>query len=296
MKVSKDIISGWPGYRLTAGGLSIGIVPDIGGRIMSLVFRGEELLYVHASEAGKIHDFSHVADLRTFKKEFGFRIFGGDKTWVAPEKDWWDKIPPLEIDAGRYTFEVKDNFVIMVSPVCRETGLQITRRVSLAEDGAIHLEEEFHNTTEREIVKGIWNVTQIKKPFDVYVPAALGDVRSYYLEDATLPEFGLVPQEKNGWVIIPCRGKVCYKIGAMLREGRSVVVKDASFARVSWARSFDIDFARPYAHRSIIEVFNSPQYDYGEFEVHSPLYRIAPGARVSLRQCWQLAEGFGKFF
>ena len=289
------MISGWSGYRLTVGALSLGITPDIGGRMMSLVFCGEELLYAHAPQAGHVYDFSGIKDFRLIKKEFGFRIFGGDKTWVAPEKDWWDKIPPLEIDAGRYTAEFNDNGVIMVSPVCRETGLQVTRRLELYEDGAVSLEEEFCNTTSREIVKGIWNVTQIKKPFDVYVPAALKDIRSYYHEDPTLPDPGFDPQERDGWVIIPCQGKICYKFGGMIREGHAVVVKETVSGRMTWSRSFDIDLDQPYAHRSVIEVFNSPKYDYGECEVHSPLYRIAPGARVFLRQSWKLALGDGEF-
>ena len=296
MKISQDMISGWPGYRLTARDVSLGVVPDIGGRILSLTFRGEELLYGPAPQSGQIADFSSVTDFRAFKKGFGFHIFGGDKTWVAPEKDWWDKIPPLEIDVGRYAFEVKGNIVVMVSPVCRETGLQITRRLALHEDGTISLEEEFCNMTSREIVKGIWNVTQIKKPFDVYVPAASNDVRSYHHEDPTLPQPGIIPQEKDGWVMIPCQGKICYKFGAMIREGRAVVVKEVPFGKVTWSRFFDIDLTQPYAHHSVVEIFNSSQYDYGEIEVHSPLYRIAPGVRVSLKQSWKIREESGEFF
>ncbi|MBF0122105.1 MAG: hypothetical protein HQL21_01690 [Candidatus Omnitrophica bacterium] len=295
MNISQEIILGWSGYRLTDGDLSLGVTPDIGGRILSLIFRGEELLYGHAPEAGQIYDFSTVTDLRFWKKQFGFHIFGGDKTWVAPEKDWWDKIPPLEIDVGRYSLEIKGNFVVMVSLLCRETGLQITRRISL-DEGMVLIEEEFCNMSSQTIVKGIWNVTQINKPFDVYIPAAVKDVRSYYHEDPTLPRFEVVPQVKGDGVIIPCRGDICYKLGAMVREGRAVVIKETPGGRVAWSRSFDIDLSQPYAHRSVVEVFNSSKYDYGELEIHSPLYEIAPGARVCLKQSWKITEVKGEFF
>jgi hypothetical protein len=288
MNISREKIFGWSGYRVAAGGLSLGLVPDVGGRIMSLAFGGEELLYAHEPEFGKIYDFSRVADLKMFKKEFGFRILGGDKTWVAPEYEWIERIPPLELDAGSYDWRETGDEIIMTSPVCRETGLQVTRRIRLGLESEIHLQEDLYNATTLPVTKGIWNVTQIKKPFDVLVPAGLSDVRSYHYEDDTLPSPGIAPRKEGEWVRIPCLGKVCYKFGAMLCEGQAVVIKDTPRGRVRWSRSFAIDPSVPYAHSSMVEVFNSALFDYGECEIHSPLYQIPPGGRVSFKQSWKL--------
>lgn len=288
MNISQEKVFGWSGYKITSSDLSLGLVPDVGGRIMSLAFDGEELLYAHEPEFGKTYDFSGVTDLKTFKKEFGFHILGGDKTWVAPEYEWVERIPPLELDAGRYDWKVAGEEIIMTSPVCRETGLQVTRRISLGFAGEICLQEELCNTTALPFVKGIWNVTQIRKPFDLLVPADLLDVRSYHYEDETLPSPGLSPQKEGSWVRIPSMGKVCHKFGAMLREGQAVVIKDTPRGRIRWSRSFSIDPSRPYAHSSMVEVFNSALFDYGECEIHSPLYQIPSGGRVSFKQSWKL--------
>ncbi|MBF0569527.1 MAG: DUF4380 domain-containing protein [Candidatus Omnitrophica bacterium] len=289
MEIFEENICGWRCYRLSAGDVSLGVVPAIGGRILSLTFRGEELLYVHGPEAGRTYDFSAVKDLRSFKKDFGFRIWGGDKTWIAPEKDWWESIPPLELDAGQYAFEAHGTGVVMTSPVCRETGLQLTRRVSLASDGVISLEQDFFNTTSREIVRGIWNVTQVLKPFDVYVPADLKNVRSYYHEDPTLPRHEVELVSEDGWVKIACSGNVCYKFGAMVREGKAVLVRETARGKVAIAYSFSADPDRRYAHNSIVEVFNAERYGYGEIEIHSPLLRIPPLGRGAFRQEWRLS-------
>ena len=46
VKISKENIYGWEGYRLSVRDISLGITPQIGGRIISLTFEGEELFFV----------------------------------------------------------------------------------------------------------------------------------------------------------------------------------------------------------------------------------------------------------
>ena len=128
VKIRQDTVAGWRGYRMEAGDLSLGVVPQIGGRIMSLTHKGEELFFVQEQFRGQSLDLSKMEDLRKEKKRLGFRVWGGDKTWVSPEEEWWEKIPPLDLDSGAYSCEVKDKKIEMVSPVCRETGLKIIRQ------------------------------------------------------------------------------------------------------------------------------------------------------------------------
>jgi hypothetical protein len=275
---------------MSMGDISLGLVPDLGGRIMSLQFCGEELLYgsVDAGRDLPVLPDGAMADLAAFKRSFGFKIFGGDKTWVAPEAAWLEKIPPLDLDAGRYVFEQKKDAVVMTSPVCRETGLQIVRQVGLIAGGDVVLIETLRNTTDRPVTRSIWNVTQVARPFDVFVPAHAQAIRSYYHDDPTLPDPGFVPFEKDGWTVIPCREDICFKFGGPVREGRIAVIKETPKGPVIFARVFDIAPEKPYAHRSMVEVFNSSRYPYGEVEVHSPLLEILPGAEVSSSQLWRV--------
>lgn len=289
MRTHQQLIHGWPGLRLEASEVSVGLAPDIGGRILSLMFQGHELLYVHESEAGHCFDFPASVDIRTLKKDFGFRLFGGDKTWVAPENEWLLSSPPIELDAGRYALEEKDGWYTMTSPACRETGLRIIRRVRLKDDGIVCLEEEFENLTGRPLCKGIWNVTQIPRPFDVYIPADFSAIRSYHLEDPTLPDSGQTVESVGDWVKISCRSAACFKFGGIPREGRVIAAKPFADGAVIFAREFDCDIAAAYAHRSAVEVFNSSRFNYGEIEFHAPLRVIPPGGRVRFAQTWRLA-------
>ncbi len=290
MIITSSSICGWPGFVMTKGDISLGLVPDLGGRIMSLQFRGQELLYAPVISKSELPLLppGDIADLAAFKRSFGFQIFGGDKTWVAPEWDWVEKVPPLDLDAGPYAFESKKDGCIMTSRVCRETGLQVVRQVGFLEGGDIALVEILRNKTDHPVLRSVWNVTQVARPFDVLMPAQAKDIRSYHYDDKTLLDPGLVPFEKDGWVVIPCRDDVCFKFGGLLREGRAVVMKDTPQGMVIFARVFDISKDERYAHRSMLEVFNSSRYPYGEVEVHGTLKPIPPGGEVVLNQLWRV--------
>jgi hypothetical protein len=282
-------IYGWQGWRMTSGDLVLGLVPQLGGRIMSLRFRGEELFYIPPTGRGDLPLVpASIPDLPAFKKDFGFQIFGGDKTWVAPEYAWVHRSPPLDLDAGVYLFEQTEDGCVMRSPVCRETGLVIVRKIDILKDGGISLIETLRNVSERVVTKGVWNVTQIARPFVVHLPADPGAIRSYHYEDPTLPDTGELLICKDGQTVVPCVSDMCFKFGGMLREGRAAVIKETLSGKVILERTFDMATGRPYAHNSMVEVFNSAQYPYGELEVHSPLTELAPGAEVSLAQTWRV--------
>ena len=102
----------WNGYLLANSNIELGVTPEIGGRIISLKFNGEELLFVDPNHCGETFDFSSVSDLAAEKRKLGFRVWGGDKTWVAPETAWIESIPPLDLDAMPYSVELEENAVI----------------------------------------------------------------------------------------------------------------------------------------------------------------------------------------
>ncbi|MBF0619287.1 MAG: hypothetical protein HQL19_03875 [Candidatus Omnitrophica bacterium] len=281
-------IYGWPGYTLKSADIELGLVPDLGGRILSLKFCGEELLFIHPDEPRVLPDLRSMNKNQAFKRDFGFHLWGGDKVWIAPEYAWRDGIPPLDLDAGRYAFKTLEDACVMTSPICRETGLQIVRYVRLEQNGDIQLVDEVHNLSDKPVLRGLWNVTQIKKPFDVYWDADIVNIRSYHLEDPTLPDLKIVPQELSGWAHIPCRKDGYFKFGGNLRQGRIMAVREIKDDIIAFARTFEIDPGAAYAHRSMAEVFNHKILPYGEVEVHAPLTEIPPGECTRFVQSWRL--------
>lgn len=285
INVIKDNIQGWNGYRLSAGNISIGLVPDVGGRLMSFQINGEELLYAHPPESGHVYDIPDAKDLDALKTRFGFHIIGGDKAWVAPEWEWVARIPPLDLDLGRYSFEMKDGTCTMISPVCRETGLKVIRRITLKGNGVLYLRDEFYNTTTRSLQKGIWAVVQIPKPFDVYVPAGESGLRSYHLQDASLPQAEQEVLSIGGWQKVPVHSSVCFKFGGVIKAGRLVVLTKKQDHVVGLMWSFPVSLqVKDYVHASSVEIFNSSLFPYGEVEMHSVSRVIEPEGCISFER------------
>jgi hypothetical protein len=288
--VEQSVLHGWRGYVLKAGDIAVGIAPDIGGRIISLRHRGEELLFVQDEHKGEVFDFSSAADIPAEKKRLGFRYWGGDKTWIAPQSSWLDGIPPLELDAGPYECRVDANAVVMTSPVCRETGARITRKVELTEFGEIILDQELTNAGREPLHRGIWNVTQCLRPFDVFVQADAADVRAYPDEgDSTGLKKDIVSDE-SGWAGIACRRALHFKYGCLTRSGRLLAVRENASEALVFLRTFDSDISAEYAHGSCVEIYNSAHFDYLEIEVHAPYKPLGPGESVSHRQRWTVAR------
>jgi len=289
VKVSQENIYGWEGYRLHVGDISLGVAPQIGGRIISLTFEGEELFFVQKEHQGEIVDLENADDLRAKKKELGFRLWGGDKTWVAPQSEWWEKIPPLDLDAGQYDIEVGPTDVVMTSPICRETGLQIIRRVELKEDGTIILDQTFRNTGNKPIERGIWDVTQILRPFDVYLPAQSEQIRAYqdegFIEDAETKR-----SQEGAWVKVSCDDSTQFKLGGMINQGKIIALRKGKEDYLCFERTFSINTEASYAHDAIAEIYNSPTYNYLEIEVHAPLIQLGQGEQTSHQQIWDISR------
>ena len=287
MTLQQKDIYGWKGYVWESGDISVGIVPQLGGRIMSLKFRGEELFFVQPEHAGETFDLSRLS---VDKKEFGFRVWGGDKTWVAPEKMWVDKIPPLDLDAGKYTLtsSVWGRKLTMSSPICRETGLRIIREVSFKNKYTLVLVETIKNETKKPIQRGIWNVAQVVRPFEVYVPCAFNTVRLYPDEayKHCNPHYYLI--DAGNFTGVSCRDQVHFKFGAYLDKGQMVVIKRYDHAIIGLRKTFSVIPNATYAHDAHVEFYNSPSYPYGEIEIHAPEVILNSGQSFSHMQEWAL--------
>ena len=91
--VRRGIYKDWDACWLENGPLALALVPQVGGRIMGLCWHDEELAFVNGALAGRIDDVAAIEDVRGAKRERGFVLWGGDKTWLAPH---------VKVRSGRY--------------------------------------------------------------------------------------------------------------------------------------------------------------------------------------------------
>ncbi len=286
--IEAEIIYGWRGYRISSEKLSLGIVPVIGGRVISLQFEGQELFFVQKEHAGETFLFREGQDFAATKRQMGFRLWGGDKTWVAPQSEWSEGIPPLVLDAGRYQSDLRGNRLLMQSDPDPETGLAISREISLDTKERVTLKQSFQNCSQKTIKRSIWNVSQVLRPVRVFLPLTVKQVVSYPEEgDSTKLKSSIVENVGDSWCYIRCDIPAHFKYGARPEQGLLFSLhKSAKGDHIVMQRNFSVDMKSSYAHDSIVEVYNSPTMNYAEVEVHAPLKEIAPGERVEHTQVW----------
>jgi hypothetical protein len=146
---------------LERGDLRLGLVPELGGRLLSVRHRGVELLWrnadfldddlrgAYATNAGRMGDWVN---------------YGGDKTWPAPQgwdgPDQWVGPPDPVLDSGPYSVTADGDTVTMTSAPDPRTGLRLTRAVTLLDDG-YRLDLRAENVSARWVRWALWNVTQL---------------------------------------------------------------------------------------------------------------------------------------
>ncbi|WP_410630315.1 DUF4380 domain-containing protein [Amycolatopsis sp. cmx-4-83] len=268
---------------LERGDLRLGLVPELGGRLLSVRHRGAELLWrnpalldddlrgEYAPNAGRMGDWVN---------------YGGDKTWPAPQgwagPDQWPGPPDPVLDSGPYALVLDGDTATMTSAPDPRTGLRFTRAITILDDG-YRLDLRAENVSGRPVRWALWNVTQL--PGGGAVTAGLRTPEVVALVAGTgLPEYTVdgdrlvvPPQDVVGKLGVPgSAGWVTY--GAL-------------------TLSFAVDPAGEYPDRgSPLEIWlehplPSPLAELGdldpparivELEVLGPLTTLDPGASMSL--------------
>jgi hypothetical protein len=290
LALSEDELFGWPAWTITRGDLALSLVPSVGGRIMSLRWRGSELYFVHPELRGRPPQAVLAeADGATFP------LWGGDKTWLAPQDRWPDAVPFPTLDSGGYELTVErataeEATVAMLSAVDDASGMQVRRTVSVSV-GAVPwtVTSEVTNRSGRTALWAPWDVQMLSRPARVFVPRASdsafpGGVRTFADEGESVEARAEVVHEFGSCAAVDCERAVEFKFGvdssarwalALLRGGGG-----EHLAYVVDAR--DDPTGPAYPHRCSVEVYNSAGFDYLELELLGRLRPLAPGDSVTL--------------
>ncbi|MGP4020629.1 DUF4380 domain-containing protein [Saccharopolyspora sp. 5N708] len=304
---------------LDNGVLRLGLVPELGGRLLSLRLLspgllsdsdGRELLWrndrlltddlrlrsgrVHRPRSGSLGDWVN---------------YGGDKTWPAPQgwddETQWAGPPDPVLDSGPYTAKIRQDgelaAVTLTSGDDPRTGLRLTRRFELRRDRCgYRLELTARNTSERTVRWSLWNVTQL---------AAEGAGGTYLASPAQVtrllagtgyPDWAKLPGDR---VHIPHRD-VVGKLGFPAATGWLAHIGGGA----TLTQSFTVDDAAEYPDRgSRVEVWLEcplpeplaalgdldPPARIVECEVLGPLTTLAPGERTTLTLDCAVTPGSG---
>ncbi len=291
---------GWDAWHIQRGPIELVLVPQVGGRLMRLAWNGTDIVFTHPEWRGHVEPVAQAGDWHRAKQDMGFRLWGGEKTWLAPQTRWTDGVPFLDLDSGSYAFEIllqtSDAIhVRMTSPVCRETGMQVTRTLLVtAEKDGIEIVHELHNTTQEIAEWGLWSVSQLLKPASVYLPRHPNSqhpdgVKTFVEEgesDRVRPQ---VIHPVGTLARIDCQDNVIFKFGTDATEGWLLAICDLPDGhRMGYLTTYHVFENRPYGHGCTAEVFNHHELPYFEAEIHSPMMRLQPQGRMMFYETRQL--------
>jgi hypothetical protein len=282
---------GWEAVWIERGPLTLILVPQVGGRIMSFFWHGRELAFVNPAYQGRVDDVASIADLHDYKRRAGFLLWGGEKTWLAPQDRWSDDVPFVDLDSGAYELALDrtTGAATMTSPVCRETGVQIERRLELGPQvGTWGVTHTLRNRSDRVVTWAPWSVDMVLRPATVYLPTRSGSpyprgVRTFGNEGVSAAVRDQVVSFLDDIAVISCRRPVRFKYGTDADPGRLLAVLEAGGGLVGYRKSVPVYHDRSYGNGCVLEVFNAPALPYLELELHGPLASLQPGESFSVR-------------
>lgn len=144
MAVHPDI---WNELTLKNGEFSLTLLPGVGGRLWDLALDGQSILFQNSDLIGQAVDLAALDKLPTRSRQFGFPLWGGEKTWIAPDRDWSGGDPHPVLDSGPYSVSKQsESSVAMTSNTCPISGLIVTREVALAAPSSWHIRHRVRNT------------------------------------------------------------------------------------------------------------------------------------------------------
>lgn len=288
MQLQQSLFRGWSAWTLRQGALALQVVPGVGGRLMSIEHDGVELCFINPALEGRQADEAPDAWAQLCG-DWTFPLWGGGKTWVAPEAHWPGGCPHRDLDSGAYQVlhTWQDALTVGIelqSPVCRQSGLQVRRRISMrAGEAGWTVEHTLINTTEHTVNVGIWDVLMLRRPGHVAVEWA-ADVGEFRAIDGQgrldeLTEQGLIATTV-GHASVLCQQARQFKVGVAGTNGSLSVQLDLPEGRVRYWRTSPVSTVLAYAHGHPVEVFNAPDLPYFEVESHSPLATLPAFASV----------------
>lgn len=275
----------WTVLSLEKGDLELKLLPGIGGRLWDIAFRGRSLLFQNPDLIGRAVDLNALGELPTRSPQFGFPLWGGEKTWIAPDSAWIGGAPFPMLDSGPYGVESQTcDRIAMASETCPLTSLSVQRRITLASETEWSIEHQITNKGAAARHVGIWSVMMIDHR------ASIGVATSAPTIEPVFGNAGTLVQPADAGIVCTCAERQEFKVGLPNPDGRTLIRFGDGDTWLLCATDPQEE-ADAWAHGHPFEVFNSGDYAYCETEWHSPAKTLGRGEAMSFRQTFRIWSG-----
>lgn len=290
LEVNNISYEGYDAYQLKNELISLILLPAVGGRIVSYSNFNHEFLYTIPELKGRTYSLEGIVDIEAYRKDLDYVPAGGYKTWLAPQSKWgWP--PYLDLAIGDYDFEYEINNqqleFRLLSPKCRETGMQLSRTIILsAGSDRVKVKQGMKNCSNQVKEYGLWDVTQLKGQAKVIFPVQSSQDIKFLKESKSDTEVECKEVAGKLLAVITCLGEEEFKLGTSFSEGWILTLVEEEDYQLGYLKEFPV-FSNPvFGHDCALEVFDTYKYDYLEVEVHGPMKKLKVGEETSFTEEW----------
>ena len=240
---------------LQSKSITFEVDPEIGGRVASFRFKGQEVLAVD-------RDPDH--------------LHWGSTVWPSPQEDWsWP--PPLGVDRKPYQIkEQTPDKIRLESTRDAYKNIQVSKTFTLQDEHTVLLTYTFKNNGDSSIQVGIWENSRIPYAGEIQWRSGplLPDTTAGLQQDTLHSRLVLGKQPRAGKLFIDSPvGRIHYRKDSLL-----------------WIKRFELTPSDQVApNQAAIELYYDPPRGFAEIEVQGPYTLLEAGAQTSYSVQWSLA-------
>ncbi len=296
---------------LENGGTVLGILPDVGGRIVFLGVRGSGNLLKSDSTLWN-EPVSHRP-----KPGFNadFKAYNGHIVWLGPQSEWWahqdgnivrkrtkaNWPPDPWLIYGSYEIiEQTGNSIKMMSPFSEISGMRLVKTIRIEDDGSVYFEVEGTNYSRLPVSWDLWMNTRVDGYTMAYVP-----VKSE--EDVRIDNGKAEPAARVKHSV--CRNFFSYLPADPPTQVSQKNSKAFITPSTGWLAAFVDDYCLQisfplyapdltHPEQGMIEIYNHTSHDRNdalmELEYHSPFKTLQPGEQLTSWEHWTIYPYKGK--
>lgn len=287
--------------------IEVGILPEVGGRIVLLRLPGYNNILKSNSNLW-IDPDKHKPEISPFTN---FVPFNGHITWVGPQNEWWihqdlnherkeskaDWPPDPYLTYGKYNIVNKtDTSVRMIGPDSPISGVRFIKDVSICSNGIVTVTSSAQNIRKENVSWDLWMLTRVDGFANVYVPINKDGILRLKHNSSNTIEATPYNILDNFFTFTP--SKPAKKKSEQLQEVHLYPTDGfiACFAqRQMLLISFDmLDRKLIHPNHGLVELYSSINKNADErlleLEIHGAYNTLAPGQVISLTQKWKVVS------
>jgi len=291
--------------ELKNSGIKLKVIPRIGGRIVSLqkdngnnILKSDSTLWNYKFDK----PVSNLIDNEIIH-------FNGHIVWVGPQSEWWTHqniIKDKKDEASRWPpdpyliygnfniLKLEDNYVKMIGPKSKYTGVQLTKEINIKDDGTVLFKVEAENIRNENIVWDLWMNTRIDGFNKVYVPVKNNsDLRVEYRNNSfdKMP-YAIIEGFFTFKTKMPSfnKNKIGGKAFINPNSNNIFAFTDSEMFVISFDK-YEKNLVHP--QQGMVEIYNSVTKNGDalmELEYHTPYETIEPNHKINSSEKWQVIE------